>query len=131
VSVPYPVYNILLNTKQIRIEQERTTDRMGEAKIINHRIKEDRFGWSDAGDDPKTIHLPRSQKEQFNAVAKAANYFEEWNRQQLARLCRRLNLRYARGTETEEIREMVLIALGVDLDMLDGAGGVLQIGEPA
>lgn len=131
VSVPYPIYKMMLNTEMFNIDQEHTVDKKGQKKIINHRRVERRFNWADFGDDPETIGLPRSQKEQFRAVAKATNYFEGWNRVQLARLCRRLSLRYERGTEVEAIREIILYALGFDPDMIDDGegGGFLPEGE--
>lgn len=127
VSVPYPVYNMLQSMVHKELEQERTTARDGTPKIVNHYIDVKRFQWGDYGDDPETLHLPRSQKEQFRAVAEACGYFEDWNRTALARLCRRLRVRYPRGTELEEVREMILLKLGFDLDMIGTDGGGLTV----
>lgn len=129
-SVPYPIYHMMNNTKFFEIEQERTTDRRGTPKIINHRREDMRFKFADFGDDPATVHLPRSQKEQFQKVARATNFFEGWNRTQLARLCRRLSLRYERGIEVEQIREIALYALGFDPDVLDADDGSAGIFLP-
>jgi len=129
VSVPYPIYNMMKNTTYIEIEQERTTDRRGTPKIINHKTEQNRFNFADFGDDPKTIDLPRSQKEQFRMIAEATDFFAGWNRTQLARICRRLSLRYERGTEVEAIREIILYALGFDPDLIDSEDGGGLFGE--
>ena len=119
VSVPYPIYEILRNGQSFQIEQERTTDKRGTPKIINHRVEEMRFRYADMGDDPETLNRPTSQREQFRKVAEATEYFKDWNRAQLARLCKRLALRYERGIDTAEIRDLVLRSLRYDPDMLE------------
>ena len=126
VDVPWPIFEQMKNTGYFEIEQERTTDRKGTPKIINHRVQKMRFSFADHGDSPGTESLPKSQKDQFRRVAEATDYFQGWSKTQLARLCRRLSLRYERGTDVEAIRGIALSALGFDPDDLDatGAGGL-------
>lgn len=120
VSVPYPIYHIIRNSDYKEVEQERTTGRDGTPRVINHYVTQNRWRYNDLGDDPKTEHLPVSQKDQFQQVAERSGLFAEWDRRQLTRLARRITgIRYPKGAEAGEIRDAILMKLGYDVDMLD------------
>lgn len=120
VSVPYPIYHIMRRSEFKEVEQVRTQGRDGTPKIVNHFTTVNRWRYTDMGDDPKTAHLPVSQKQQFRQVAEATDLFKGWNRRELTRLARRLtNIRYPKGGDAEEIRDAILQKLGYDVDLLE------------
>lgn len=117
VSVPYPHYEIAM-AKYKEIVQRRTQDSKGSPIIVNEYVSVERFRTSDMGDDPQTMNLPVSQKHQFRLLATNLAHFEKTPRRMLARIARRMRVKYARDTETEDIRFMILEKLGFNLDDL-------------
>lgn len=127
VSVPEPHYNILRDANYLELEQEEAKTKKGAPYMINHYTLQNRFRLSDMGIDPKTAHLPASQQEQFRIVAQNTNMLKEFNRVALAKLARRLRVKYPRDLEDEEIRMRLLEKLGYDLEMFgdDDFGGAI------
>jgi len=121
VSVAYPIYDIIKNANFKEVYQVRTTGRDGTPKIVNEFSTHNRFRFTDMGDDPATAHLPESQQDQFRQIVEMTNYFEGWDTRRLARVARRLSLRYPRGADFEELRDIVLSSLGYDVDMMEFA----------
>lgn len=121
VDVPFPVYEILRNSRELHIDQERSQDKKGTATIINHKRYENRFQFNDMGITPGTEHLPKTQKEQFRKIAEGSKMFKDFGRSALARMARRLGINYKQGIETEAVREIILRDLGYDLDVMDEA----------
>ena len=119
VSVAYPIYGIMQSANFKEVEQVRTTGRDGTPKIINETSIHNRFRFTDMGDDETTAHLPVSQKDQFRQIAEMTNYFSGWDARKMNRLCRRLKLRFPRGAEFEELRDIVLTYLNYDVDLMD------------
>jgi len=122
-TVPYPVYNIIKGAKHKEIVQRRTQDSKGTPIVVNEFITVDRFRMADAGDDPATKRLPVGQKQQFQIIATNLNHFEKTPRRTLAKICKRVRVKYPRDTETEEIRYLLLEKLGFDTDELFGESG--------
>ena len=121
VSVAYPIFDIIKNANYKEIFQVRTTGRDGTPKIVNEFTTVNRFRPTDMGDDPQTAHLPESQQDQFRRIAEMTNYFEGWDARKMARTARRLSLRYPRGASYEELRDIILLSIGYDVDMMEFA----------
>ncbi len=127
VSLPEPHFNILTDANFKVLEQEEAKTKKGTPYMINHYTVENRFRLSHMGLDPKTAHLPASQQEQFKIVAENTEMFKNFNRVALAKLARRLRVKYPRDLDNEEIRMRILEKLGYDLDMFgtDDFGGAI------
>ena len=67
--------------------------------------------------------MPVGQKQQFQIIATNLNHFEKTPRRTLAKMCKRVRVKYPRDTETEEIRYLLLEKLGFDTDELFGESG--------
>ena len=75
VSVPLPIFNIVRNARPKRLTQVRKTLDDGTQTVRNIFTEYQRIPYSDMGDDPDTLHLPISQKEQFRLIAGLTNNF--------------------------------------------------------
>lgn len=117
VSVPYPIYHLIKNSNFKEVRQVRSTGDDGTPRIINKFTVHNRWNLTDIGDDPATINLPVSQKDQFRRVAEACGMFEEWPRRKLVALARRLRVRFRRDDSQEDIRLSILEKIGFDIEM--------------
>ena len=72
VSVPYPVRNLLENTKVKSYVRGDPPHYKPSWRMVS------RFRFGDLRDDPKTAHLPVSQKHQFRVIANRTDNFREF-----------------------------------------------------
>lgn len=121
VSVAYPIFEIIKNAESKELYQVRDHGRDGTPKIINELSVNNRFRYTDMGDDPTTAHLPISQQDQFRQVAEMTEFFNGWDARKMMRLAQRLRLRYPPKSTFEDLRDIVLSSLGYDVDFMDFA----------
>jgi len=118
-SVPWPIYQIIKNSNHVEvIENDYVREGKKSRSTWDTRMV-NRWNFTDLGDDPATAHLPLDQKEQFRIIAEDQDLFRGYSKRKMTVVARRLKLRYPRGAEAEEIREIVLRSLGYDVDMME------------
>lgn len=115
VSIPYPHYEVLRNAIHVHIRRvEDTTNR----RIIETEKRVQSIPFQDLGDDPETLHLPRSWIEYKQIEARAKNYHHGAKRQYLVRLFLEMvdgsvQRETIKEWTDEELREQVLNKLGL------------------
>lgn len=77
ISVPYPIYEQIKNAEHIHVETEMDS-RHGTKPISESTMRMvNRWNFTDAGVDPTTAHLPRSQKQQFRWIAEMSGMWRD------------------------------------------------------
>jgi len=91
--IPFPIWNILFSTTQgNRLIRKRRVDEDGRIFYEEHWVNDQRFMFTDLGDDPATAHLPRDIQEQFRWMWFKTDGFDGYSLRQFADIARRLKI---------------------------------------
>lgn len=114
VSIPYPHYEILKNAVHERLRLEPN----GKLSSKEQISRVDTIPYQDLGDDPETLHLPKSWIERQQDDCRSRKYYKATARNILIRLLSEIrdgaiDREKLRDQSDEDIRETILNALGL------------------
>jgi len=87
VEIPYPIWNVLLDTAGLRLERKRKVDDEGRIYYKDHWIPSQRFMYSDLGDDPATADRPTGERERISRLYDLTDGFENFSERQFRAIC--------------------------------------------
>ena len=87
VEIPYPIWNVLVDTSGQKLERKRKVDDEGRIYYKDNWIPTQRFMYSDLGDDPKTADRPTGERERIARLYDLTNGFENFSERQFRAMC--------------------------------------------
>lgn len=87
VSIPYPIWNVLLDTAGKKLERKRKVDDEGRIYFKDNWVPTQRFMYSDMGDDLETADRPASERERVSRLHDLTNGFENFSERQFRAVC--------------------------------------------
>ena len=127
-EIPYPIWNILQDTRGKKLLRKRRVDEDGRIYYKNDWISTERFMYSDLGDDPTTIKLPVDEINRLQMLYKLTDEFSNFSDRQYRDMCHRLHIPNNAEWDTNDLSVAVLGRLGlgegvVDLSMAEALAG--------
>lgn len=126
VDIPYPIYDILKNTRGKKLERKRRVDDNGRVYFEEVWSDTERFMYSDMGDTPETINRPASEHERIRMLHDLTDGFKGYGERQFRAMCAALHITPRKDWVPEDFRSAVLQRVGlaeahVDLSMPEEA----------
>lgn len=91
-SVPYPIFNILKDTSGKRLERRRRVDEDGRVYYEDNWVRNERFMYTDLGDDLETADRPDSEIDRMAKLHRLTNGYEGFSERQFRAICSTLHL---------------------------------------
>lgn len=112
-SIPYPIWNILKDTSGKKMERKRRVDDDGRIRFEEVWVNNERFMYSDMGDDPATAHLPVSELDRISRLHDLTNGFKGYGTRQFRAMCLALHITPQADWEPQDFRNAVLRRCGL------------------
>lgn len=118
-SIPYPIFNILKLTAGERMVQRRKVDEEGRIRYDEEWVPTQRFMFSDLGDDPDTVGLPRNMLEMIQQLHGLTDGFEGYSKRQFQEICRRLFIKVEEDWEATDMKAAIEAKCGFTAARVD------------
>ena len=122
-SIPYPIFNILVDTAGTRLTRKRKVDDEGRIYFQDIWVPTQRFMYSDLGDDPDTVDLPKNMKDMVIRLHGLTDGFAGYSKRQFVEICHRLFISVPETWEVIDMKAAVEAKCGL-------AAGRVQLGTP-
>ena len=112
-SIPYPIFNILKDTSGKKLVRKRVVDSEGRIRFEDVWVNNERFMYSDMGDDPETLDRPVSELDRITRLHDLTDGFKGYGERQFRAMCSALHITPKVDWVAEDFSSAVLNRCGL------------------
>lgn len=113
VAIPYPIYQILLDTRGKQLHRKRRVDDEGRVFFEEEWRPTERFMYSDFGDDPETINRPEDERDRLRMLYNLTDGFNGFSTRQFRAMALALHIRPEKDWDAADFKGAVLSRIGM------------------
>jgi len=122
-EIPYPIWNVLLDTAGNRLERKRKVDDEGRIYYKDNWVPSQRFMYSDMGDDPKTADRPESERQRIARLYDLTEGFLNFSERQFRAMCLAVHVSPRETWTVADMKAAILARCNIAQSLVDLSEG--------